>query len=419
MEYIKINGGKSLEGELDIQGAKNSALPILAATLICDGKSEIHNCPNITDVDAAINILNQLGCEVEKDSNYVSVNADNANCKEIPESLMREMRSSIVFLGAIISRCGSAVLSFPGGCELGPRPIDIHLSSLRKLGVKIEESGGKLFCYSEKGLKGCEIDLPIPSVGATENILLASVKAKGKTIIRNAAREPEIVDLSNFLSTAGAKIFGAGESTIVIEGVKRLKAPIHRVIPDRIVTATYMCCTAVTKGETLLKNILPEHLNSIIPLFLETGCDINITNNNLYIKAPKVLKPIKLTRTGFYPGFPTDAGPPIIAMTCFAKGTSIFVETIFENRYKYAGELARMGANIRVEGKVAVVEGNRNLSGANVEAGDLRGGAAMVVAGLGCDGETKISALYHINRGYDNIVGSIRSLKGDISYHTT
>ncbi len=415
MEYIKIRGGKPLEGELNIQGAKNSALPILAATLVCDGKSEIHNCPNITDVDAAINILKQLGCTVENKSNVVSVCTDNANCKEIPDNLMREMRSSIVFLGAIISRCGSAVLSFPGGCELGPRPIDIHLSSLRKLGVKIEESGGKLLCFTEDGLMGCEIDLPIPSVGATENILLASVKAKGKTIIRNAAREPEIVDLSNFLISAGAKIFGAGESTIVIEGVKNLKAPIHRVIPDRIVTATYMCCTAVTKGETLLKDIYPEHLNSIIPLFLETGCDINITNNNLHIKAPKILKPIKLTRTGFYPGFPTDAGPTIIAMTCFAIGTSVFVETIFENRYKYAGELTRMGANIRVEGRVAVVEGNTEISGAKVEAWDLRGGAALVVAGLGCSGETTISGLNHIYRGYDDIVGSIKSLSGDIS----
>ncbi len=415
MECIKIRGGNSLEGELNIQGAKNSALPILAATLVCDGESEIHNCPNITDVDAAINILKQLGCKVEKIENIILVCTDNANCKEIPDSLMREMRSSIVFLGAIISRCGSAVLSFPGGCELGPRPIDIHLSSLRKLGVKIEESGGKLLCFTDEGLKGCEIDLPIPSVGATENIILASVKAKGKTIIRNAAREPEIVDLATFLNAAGAMIYGAGESTIIIEGVKKLKSPVHRVIPDRIVTATYMCCTAVTKGNVFLKDIMPEHLNSLIPLFLETGCDINIKNNNLHIKAPREIKPIKLTRTGFYPGFPTDAGPPIIAMTCFAKGTSIFVETIFENRYKYAGELARMGANIQVEGRVAVVEGNSDLSGAKVEAGDLRGGAALVVAGLGCRGETTVSGVNHINRGYDDIVNSLKSINGDIS----
>jgi len=415
MEYIKIRGGKKLQGKLSLQGAKNSALPILAATLVCDGKCEIHNCPDITDVDAAINILKQLGCKVGKEHDIVTVNTDNANCSEISDDLMREMRSSIVFLGAIISRCGSAVLSFPGGCELGPRPIDIHLSSLRKMGVKIEESGGKLFCFTEERLKGCEIDLPIPSVGATENILLASVKAQGKTVIRNVAREPEIVDLANFLNTAGAKIYGAGESAIVVEGVDKLSAPIHKVIPDRIVAATYMSCCAVTGGEIQLENIIPEHLNSVIPVYADAGCIIKVNKDKLHIKSPKTLRPLKLVRTGYYPGFPTDAGPTAIAMSCFAKGTSIFVENIFENRYKCAGELSRMGAKIRIEGRVAVVEGRTNLSGTKVEAGDLRGGAALIAAGLGCNGETIVNGLNHIYRGYDDIVGNIKALNGDIS----
>lgn len=418
MEYIRIIGGRKLKGEITVQGAKNSALPILAATLLCKGKCEIHNCPQISDVDAALNILKHLGCSIYKDGNIVLVDPSKINCDEIPDELMRKMRSSIVFLGAIISRCGNVVLSFPGGCELGPRPIDIHLSSLKQLGVKIEESEGKLYCYTEDCLKGCEIYLPIPSVGATENIILAATKAKGTTIIRNAAREPEIVDLANFINSAGGKIFGAGEGTITIEGVDKLHETVHTVIPDRIVTATYMSAAAVTEGNIKLKNVNPHHLYSVFPAYAEAGCELEIDNNNITIKGPKILKPINLLRTGVYPGFPTDAQPTLMAMTAFANGTSVFVENIFENRYKHVGEMARMAAKIKVEGKVAVVEGNPNLNGARVEAGDLRGGAALTVAGLGCRGMTGVYGVSHIKRGYEDIVGNLKSVNADISLVT-
>ncbi len=390
-------------GDISVHGSKNSALPILAATLLCSSKSVLHNCPCLSDIDAAINILEYLGCVITREGNDIEIDARAASGYEIPDKLMREMRSSIVFLGAIASKCGVAKLSYPGGCELGPRPIDMHLQALGQLGLIIDDRYGCLDCKSEGQLKGSEINLPFPSVGATENVMIAASVAMGTTIIHNAAREPEITDLADFLIACGAKIYGAGESSIRIEGVKKLMGAEFRVIPDRIVAATYMAAAAITGSELTITDIVPSHIKPIIPAFMECGCKLNIEKDSLHIKAPEKLNRIKQIRTLAYPGFPTDALAPVMAMTSVADGTSIFIETIFQNRFKQVDELLRMGAKIKVEGRVAVVEGVPKLFGAEVEATDLRGGAAMIVAALSAQGETTINNIHHIDRGYESI----------------
>lgn len=403
MSKFIIEGGSRLDGSLRVQGAKNSALPILAATLIGAGESIIHNCPMLSDVDAAVHILAQLGCKTSREGNTVRVDSSALTCDAIPDDLMREMRSSCIFMGAILARCGSARLSFPGGCELGPRPIDLHLSSLRKMGAIIEESHGYLDCRVEGGLKGCEISLPIPSVGATENIMLAACAAEGTTVVRNAAREPEISDLAAYLNACGGKIVGAGECTLCIEGGRSFHAAEHRVIPDRIVAATYLAAAAVTGGQLELKDICLSHLEPVLPSFAEAGCALQLQPDRICIAGPKRLQAVKTVRTMAYPGFPTDAQPPVMAMTLTAQGASVFVENIFESRYKHVGEMLRMGAHIKVEGKVAIVEGVQRLTGASVMASDLRGGAALVVAALCADGVTEVGGLRHIDRGYEDM----------------
>lgn len=411
---IYINGGQRLNGELEVQGAKNGALPILAATVLCEGESVIHNCPSLSDVDATIRILEHLGCRCKKEGSTLTVNAETVNCFDIPESLMREMRSSIVLLGAIVSRTGKAKLSSPGGCELGPRPIDLHLSSLGRLGVEIKDDHGFLDCCFTKRRRNCSIYLAFPSVGATENIILASATANGTTVIHNAAREPEILDLQTFINSAGGKVMGAGTDTIVIEGVKHMHGAEHTVIPDRIVAATYMAAAAVTGGDVLLKNTEPSHMNAVLSHIYETGCKIKIDGKTVRLTAPPRLGRFSNIRTMVYPGFPTDAGPILLAMACVADGTTMFVENIFENRYRYADELRRLGADIKVSGRVAVVEGVAGLSGASVESTDLRGGAALVIAGLCASGTTVVGATHHIDRGYEKFEEKLRCLGADI-----
>lgn len=410
MSVLKIEGGNRLTGELFVHGAKNSTLPVLAASLICRSACIIHNCPALTDVDASIRILRHLGCVVQREGTTIIVHADNPVFREIPDHLMREMRSSIVFLGAIAARFSRARLSYPGGCELGPRPIDLHLSALSELGLKIDEGHGFLDCSAEGRLKGKEIRLALPSVGATENIMLAACTAEGVTTIHNAAREPEISDLADFLNGCGAKISGAGESTIYIEGVDSLSGTEHTVIPDRIAASTYMAAAAVTRGKILLRDIIPAHLGPVIPSFLEAGCEIGINGRELTLIAPARLKRIRSIQTMAFPGFPTDSQPPLMAMTTIADGTSMFVENIFENRFKHAGELLRLGAKIKIEGRVAVVEGVPHLTGAKVESTDLRGGAALAVAALAAEGQTQISGLHHIDRGYERFDDILKSL---------
>ncbi|MBQ3816701.1 MAG: UDP-N-acetylglucosamine 1-carboxyvinyltransferase [Clostridia bacterium] len=416
MPEIKINGGKKLYGELDVQGAKNSVLPVLAGALLCNGESVIHNCPKISDVDISLKILTHLGCTCKQDGNTVCVNTYGISGNEIPEFLMREMRSSVVFLGAILGRAGSAVISNPGGCELGPRPIDIHLSSLEKIGVVIKEEHGLLYCSTPNGLKGTDIYLNFPSVGATENIILAAALAKGKTVIHNAAREPEISDLADFLNSAGARIYGCGSDVIEIYGVEKLDSTSHTIIPDRIVAATYMAAAAMTGGSIKLFNVMPSNMVALLSVFDESGCVINPGHKSISVTAPERLKRVPTIRSLVYPGFPTDAGPIITAMLSVAKGTSVFVENIFESRYKYIDELKRFGAKIKAEGKVAVIEGVDSLSATHGKCTDLRGGAALVLAGLSAEGETSIGEIKHILRGYEDITENLAQLGADIKF---
>lgn len=415
MSELVINGGKKLSGEICVQGAKNSVLPVLAATVLCGGECVIHNCPKLSDVETSLKILAHLGCGCKKDGDTVAVNAKDISDYSIPDTLMREMRSSVVFLGAVIGRTGKAVISSPGGCELGPRPIDLHLSSLNKMGVTVKEEHGYLNCTAENGLHGAEITLNFPSVGATENIILAAVLAEGDTVIHGAAKEPEISDLADFLNSAGARINGCGSDTVKIRGVKTLGGAEHSIIPDRIVAATYMACAAVTGGNITLKNVMPPHMASILWLFNESGCKVNINGKSINLLSPQRLLRVPTVRSLVYPGFPTDAGPIAAALLCKADGTSVFVENIFENRFRYVDELKRFGAKIKTEGKIAVIEGVTELSAADCKATDLRGGAALVIAALAANGKSKIGEIQHIERGYEDITENLRLIGADIS----
>lgn len=401
-------------GEIAVQGAKNSVLPVLAGAVLCDGECIIHNCPNLSDVSTSIKILKGIGAKVKYSNNTVTVDCRSVNNYKIDENLMREMRSSVVFLGGIIGRMKRAIISSPGGCELGPRPIDLHLSALKKLGVEIVEEHGFLNCNAENGIIGTEIHLAFPSVGATENIILTAATAKGVTVIHNAAREPEISDLADFLNSAGARIYGSGSDTVYIHGVERLRGTTHTIIPDRIVAATYMSAAAVTGGKLTLTHVMPSHMVALLHTFRESGSDISVKGKALTITAPKQIIRIPTVRSLVYPAFPTDAGPLLISMLALADGTSVFVENIFENRFRYIDELNRLGAHIKTEGRVAVIEGVKTLSAAKCVCPDLRGGAALLVAALASNGQSEITNISHINRGYDNIVGILESVGADI-----
>ncbi len=414
MASLVINGGRRLSGSLTAQGSKNSALPILAATFLVNGKSVIHNCPNLSDVLWTLKILEKLGCKIEHRGNDLVIDSTSAEGTEIPEDLMREMRSSVIFLGAIIGKNKEAVISTPGGCEIGLRPIDLHLFAMRKLGVEINEEYGKLRCKVKSELKGTKITFTFPSVGATENAILASAVSKGTTTIINCAREPEIIDLCSFLNKCGAKINGAGESIITVEGVKKLHGAEHSVICDRIAAATYLFAGAVTRGDIALKNTVPAHLSSILPVLEETGCEISVRCNEIRLKAPPKLHRIDKLITQPYPGFPTDAQAPIMTLTAIADGTSVIVENIFESRFKHVPELVRMGAKIRSEGRVAVIDGVERLYGARVVSPDLRGGSALVLAGLSAEGETTVTDIKHIDRGYEDFETNLCMINADV-----
>lgn len=407
---LVIEGGRPLEGALRVQGAKNSALPVLAGCILCGSPCVIHNCPDLLDVDVSCRILSHLGCAVRRQDDVIEVDPSSVCGHTIPDALMREMRSSIVFLGAIAARQHAARLSFPGGCELGPRPIDLHLAALRRMGLLIDERHGFLDCRLDGGFHGSSIALSFPSVGATENILLAAATARGMTTILNAAREPEIADLAAFLNACGARVHGAGESVVQIEGVRALHGCEHAVIPDRIVATTFLAAAAVTGGHVLLQDVRCAHLAPVTPVFAEAGCTVAESGTTLELKAPARLSPLKCVRTMPFPGFPTDAQAPVMSMAALADGGSMFVENIFESRYKHVPELVRMGANIKLEGKVAVVEGVTRLSGAQVVAADLRGGAALVVAGLAAEGVTEVRGLHHLDRGYERLAPALAGL---------
>ncbi|MBE7007990.1 MAG: UDP-N-acetylglucosamine 1-carboxyvinyltransferase [Ruminococcaceae bacterium] len=402
MQELFVEGGNRLHGELTIQGSKNGVLPVLAATIVCAGECRIENCPRLRDVDASIAILRHLGCCTRWDGGALLVDTTHMDKNEVPDALMREMRSSVIFLGAILARRGEAALSYPGGCELGPRPIDMHLAALRALGAEITERGGTLRCRA-RVLKGTEIVLPLPSVGATENAILAACGAEGVTTVYNAAREPEIAELQDFLNAMGADVRGAGGSIVTVAGKRALHGGTHRVIADRIVAATYLCAAAACGGEVRLLGVDPVALSTVTAALYEAGCRVESEADAVALQSAGSLRAIPPVRTAPYPGFPTDAQPALMAALLRSAGSTVFIENIFENRYRHVGELARLGADIRVAGRVAVVSGVGALHGASVRCTDLRGGAALVLAGLQAEGTTRISELEHIDRGYESI----------------
>lgn len=409
-----IEGGRRLSGEIKVTGAKNASLPILAASLLTGGETVLFNCPSLSDVFTACRILTHLGCRCKRENGALIIDSRDVLDYEISEELMRKMRSSIVFLGAVLSRLGRCRLSFPGGCELGARPIDIHLASMRKMGVRIEESHGVLDCTLESGLNSCDVVLPFPSVGATENIMLLAARSNATVTIINAAREPEICDLEAYLNACGANIHGAGSSTVTVRGVETLHPCEYSVMPDRIVASTYMSAAAITSGEVMLSAVRPNDMHAVIALFEQMGCAVYSYDDKIYLNAKNPLKAIKTVKTAPYPGFPTDCQPIVMASLCRAKGTSIIYENIFENRYRAVPELIRMGADIKVEGKVAVIEGVNSLWGTSVKAPDLRAGAALVLAGLAADGTTTVSDIHYIDRGYESVENELSQLGAKI-----
>lgn len=414
MSFYEICGGRPLRGELRVQGAKNSALPILAAALLAPGQSVIRNCPDLSDVTAALEILRLLGCRTVREGDAVLIDASQLTGCGIPDRLMREMRSSVIFLGALLARLGRAELSYPGGCELGPRPIDLHLAALRGLGAEITEEQGRLTCTQGQGLAGRELCLSIPSVGATENAMLAACGAQGLTTIVGAAREPEIVDLQGFLRAIGAKVHGAGSSVITVEGGVPLHGGSYAVMGDRIVAATYLAAAASAGGTVEVTGVDYRHLSTVSAVLREAGCDVQSGAESIRLRRDGPLQGVRPVRTAPYPGFPTDAQAPLMAALTRGKGCTVFVENIFESRYRHVDELSRMGADIRVEGRVAVVYGVPRLHGAQVRATDLRGGAALAVAALGAEGRSELTGVHHIDRGYQSLEGDLRRLGAEI-----
>lgn len=415
MQGFVIEGGTELKGEIMTSGSKNAALPIMAACLLVNGEVRLDGCPCLSDVYSSVRILSCLGCRCELRGGVLTADAKAPTSDYIPDRLMRLMRSSSLYLGACIGRLGSCTLSYPGGCELGARPIDLHLAALEKMGVHINESRGVLECSCPNGLHGAGISLSFPSVGATENVMLAAALAKGETVIYNAAREPEIADLARFLRCCGANITGEGTSVIRISGVKALHGCEYKVMPDRIVAATYLCTAALAGGELMVTNSRACELRPVIDVLCEAGCDIYGYDDRIYISRKRPLKAVKTIRTMPYPGFPTDAQPLITAVLARARGVSVVAENIFENRFRANPELVRMGARIRTEGRIAVIEGTDRLYGARVMASDLRAGAALTAAAVSAQGITELGGIEYIDRGYERLEKALSSVGARIT----
>jgi UDP-N-acetylglucosamine 1-carboxyvinyltransferase len=413
MQKFIITGGRKLRGQLALQGSKNSALPIMAASLLCGEECVLKSCPRLTDVYAASRILNHTGCKCSFSESTAVIDSQSVTETSIPESLMHEMRSSIIFMGAMLGRTGECTVSIPGGCELGPRPIDMHLAALRKMGADIREEHGRIICCGKA--HGAKISLAFPSVGATENIILYAVTADGDTVINNAAREPEICDLCGFLRSCGADIMGDGGSSIVVKGVPKLHGCEYSIMPDRIAGATYLSLVAATGGELILTNACVPESEPFLSVLEQTGCSIYTKRDNIYLRSGARLNAIgERIRTMPHPGFPTDAQAVLMAALSVADGTSVFEENIFDCRYRHVDALVKMGADIQVMGKIAVVKGVRRLCGADVDATDLRGGAAMVIAALAAEGTSSIGKICHIDRGYEKMEDAVRLLGGDM-----
>ncbi len=413
MQKLKICGGKALRGEVSVQGSKNAALPILAACVLNGKESIIHNCPDLADTGSAIEIIKQLGGEASYCDHTAVVNSENIQRYEISNELMTSMRSSVLFLGAILARTKRAIISYPGGCAIGLRPIDLHLKAFRQLGVSVEEIGGYIYCKADK-IVPCTINLLFPSVGATENIMLLMAMSKGETVITNAAREPEIVDLQNFLNAMGAKISGAGSEIIRIIGVEKLEKVEYNIIPDRIFATTCACCVACCGGDVILHNANPEHLRLILAMLRDSGCKVSANREQIRIQCTERPRGLGKVITSPYPGFPTDAQALFMSAFATAEGTSVFVENIFESRYKHVSELIKMGADIIVDGRLAAVTGCNYIQGAKIVASDLRGGASLVIAGLSAIGDTEITGVEQIDRGYENFEKVFSALGANI-----
>lgn len=410
-QYI-IEGGNKLEGAVNASGSKNASLPIIAASILSGKTTTLYNVPNIQDIKITLEILRLLGCNVVRKNGKIIIDSNSINKTEIPRDLMHKLRSSVILAGAIIGRFKKAVFSYPGGCDIGSRPIDLHIKALKKLGINIEEDSGYIICKSDK-IIGTDIDLDFPSVGVTENIMLAAVLAEGETVVTNAAMEPEIVDLQNFLNRMGAKISGAGTNIIKIQGVKTLKNVSYNVMPDRIEVGTLLCMVSITGGNAIIKNVNNEDIKLISSKLEETGVKIKQEKGYIEIDAPKKLKAVDI-KTLPYPGFPTDMQSVFGAMLTVAKGTSVIVENIFENRFKYINELKKMGAKASVEGRIAIIKGTKKLNGIEMEATDLRGGAALCTAALVARGESKVNNIEHILRGYENLDKKLQKLNAKI-----
>lgn len=417
MTYIHVAGGKRLYGEVDIQGSKNAALPIIAATTLIDGVTRLDGCPKILDVIHMTDILEAIGCKTSWEGSSLIIDASTLYTATVPADYVKRMRSSIIMMGALIGRTNQVTITYPGGCSIGKRPIDFHLEAFRKMNISLKEVDGLIECFTTR-IKGNEINLKFPSVGATENTILAAVLALGDTLINNGAKEPEIIDLCIFLNQAGAKISGYGTSQIKIQGVDRLHEISYKISPDRIVTGTYIAAIAGTGGDVVLRNTNYNDLSGVIDVYRLIGCDIRCEDNSIFVNASGNPRHLSFIRTEPYPGFPTDMQSQTMAVLMKADGTSRISEDIFEERFQIVKELKKFGANIEIDDRLATIYGVSDLSGWETYATELRGGAALVIAGLMADGITHIHNIQHIERGYEDICRDMKKLGAEIHYIT-
>lgn len=413
MAIWHINGGNRLDGACFVQGSKNAVLPILAASVISPCETELLNVPQLSDVSSTLRILRQLGCTAEQQNNDVYIDSRNLSSCTIPQGMMECMRSSVLFMGTLLARCGQVRLTAPGGCKLGARPIDLHISAMQALGASVEEKGCEIICRAEK-LTGGRIELPFPSVGATENAMIAACGADGVTVITGAAKEPEIVDLQEYLRKLGAYIYGAGTNMITVSGFAPERHVGHRIIPDRIAASTFLCACAAAGGDIELRGVDSKQFLRLQHFLNQAGCDIISSKRSVRLRSDGCLHAVSRVVTEPYPGFPTDAQPILMAALLKAHGMSRFTENIFDSRFCHAAQLMRFGADIAVDGREATVWGVRSLRGATVTATDLRGGAAMVIAGLSAEGSTSVIDAGHIARGYENFDNKLRSLGANV-----
>ncbi len=413
MDKYIIEGGAPLYGSVRVQSAKNAVLPLLAASVLTEERVIIRRCPRICDVLHMTEILGELGCKTRFEGDALVIDGADAANHEIPAALAKEMRSSVFLLGSVVARFGKARIAYPGGCDIGLRPVDLHLKGLRRLNVRVEEEGGYINCASDR-LKGAEIVLDCPSVGATENIMLASVKGEGTTVLRNAAKEPEIRDLQDFLNRMGAKVRGAGTGTVRIEGVRALHGVEYTPMPDRIEAGTFLIAAAMCGGEIAVEGASAENLAALIDKLREISCKIAVKDDKIYIKSDGERRSLRLIETMPYPGFPTDLQAPATALACICEGSAVIVENLFETRFKHVPELIRMGADVVVRGRAAFVRGVPALHGADVAAGDLRGGAALTLAAISAEGRSTVTDLSHIDRGYSGFEYKLAALGAKI-----